>query len=54
VAGQERRQETVEMRCPGCGRFLGEVSEYGRNVCADCGWEVQLRSPAARRKVGPA
>ncbi len=43
--------EPVLIRCPKCGRFLAEVTEYGRAVCGRCGWEVTLRS--RRRTAGP-
>lgn len=45
------RPETVELRCPQCKRFLSEVSGYGRSVCSDCGWEIEVRSPALRTRA---
>lgn len=42
---------TVEVRCPGCSRFLLEASEYGRGVCPECGWEVTVRSKEVRKRV---
>ena len=41
--------DPVDIRCPGCGRWLAEASEYGRAVCPKCGWEVEVRSKEARR-----
>ena len=40
--------DIVDIRCPKCGRWLAEASEYGRAVCRDCGWSVEVRSKAAR------
>ncbi len=40
--------DAVDIRCPKCGRWLAEASEYGRAVCATCGWEVEVRSKDAR------
>ena len=41
--------DPVDIRCPGCGRWLAEASEYGRAVCPKCGWEVEVRSKEWRR-----
>lgn len=44
------RPETVELKCPKCQRFLAAASGYGRSVCRDCGWEIEVRSPAVRKQ----
>ena len=44
--------DAVDIRCPKCGRWLAEASEYGRAVCALCGWEVEVRSRGARDGSG--
>lgn len=41
----------IELRCPNCRRFLGEIREFGRAVCANCGGEVTYRSKTERRRV---
>ena len=41
----------VELHCPQCDRFLAEADHFGRSVCADCGWEVTVRSRDARKEV---
>ncbi len=40
--------DAVDIRCPKCNRWLAEASEYGRAVCATCGWEIEVRSKEAR------
>lgn len=36
------------LRCPTCGRFLGEVEGIARLVCRDCGHELVF-IPKGRR-----
>jgi len=38
----------VEVRCPECGRFLGEVEGYARVVCPNDGWSVTVESKDQR------
>lgn len=38
----------VELRCPNCGKFLAEVTDFARVPCPECGSEVTFRSKAAR------
>jgi phage FluMu protein Com len=36
------KEETVDLRCPRCGRFLAEViGSYVRLICSHCGGEVK-------------
>lgn len=39
----------VDLKCPECGRFLAEVTGYGRAPCPHCGCEVTYASKQARR-----
>lgn len=39
-----------QLRCPACGRWLAEVAEYARVVCAACGAEVTYKSRAERKR----
>jgi hypothetical protein len=41
---------TQSLRCPACGRWLGEVSDYARLVCRGCSAEVTYKSQAERRR----
>lgn len=40
--------KTVILRCPECGHFIAEVSEFGRGVCRDCHCELTYFSARAR------
>ena len=40
---------TIDLRCPQCGRFLGEVEEFARVPCPGCGAEITYRSRTHRR-----
>lgn len=42
--------DPIRLKCPQCGRFLGDVREYGRLVCSACGSEVTYRSREERRR----
>ena len=39
----------VDLRCPKCGRWLAEASQYGRAVCPKCGWQVEVKDKKARQ-----
>lgn len=39
----------VDLKCPECGRFLAEVTGYGRAPCPNCGCEITYASKLARR-----
>lgn len=39
-----------QLRCPACGRWLAEVSDYARVVCSTCGAEVTYRSREERKR----
>lgn len=41
---------TQDLRCPACGRWLAEVADYARVVCAGCGAEITYKSKAERRR----
>jgi predicted RNA-binding Zn-ribbon protein involved in translation (DUF1610 family) len=41
-----------QLKCPACGRWLAEVADYARVVCAGCGAEVTYKS-REERKRGP-
>ena len=43
----------TQLRCPACGRWLGEVSDYARLVCAGCGAEVTFKSRGERKRLEP-
>mgnify|MGYP001582789263 CR=1 FL=1 len=43
--------KTVILRCPECGHFIAEVSEFGRGVCRDCHCELTYFSARARSKT---
>lgn len=43
------RGVTIELRCPKCSRFMGEVDSYGRLLCDNCGSEVTYKSKEFRR-----
>ena len=43
-----RQDETVKIRCPKCGRYLGEGKSFIRVVCRDCSGEITYRSKEDR------
>lgn len=48
VADKALRLSTT-LRCPACGRWLGEVEGYARLVCSHCGGETTYKSRQERR-----
>jgi predicted RNA-binding Zn-ribbon protein involved in translation (DUF1610 family) len=42
---------SLDLKCPACGRWLAEVVDYARVVCAGCGAEVTYRSKQERRRA---
>ncbi len=41
--------DPVNIKCPGCDRWLAEGMGYIRGVCRDCGYEVTVKDKEARR-----
>lgn len=39
-----------QLKCPACGRWLAEVADYAKLVCAGCGAEVTYKSRAERKR----
>ena len=44
-----KEPEHMTIRCPGCDRFMMEIGDYGRAVCANCGVEVTVKTKGARQ-----
>jgi uncharacterized Zn finger protein (UPF0148 family) len=42
--------KSVTLTCPEDGRFLAEVSAFGRVVCPNCGSEVTYRNRDERKR----
>jgi DNA-directed RNA polymerase subunit RPC12/RpoP len=41
---------TRSLRCPACGRWLADVSDYARVVCQRCSAEITYKSQAERQR----
>lgn len=50
---RETEQQPVKLRCPRCGRYLGEGTGYLRIICRDCGSEATYRSRDDRYLARP-
>jgi predicted RNA-binding Zn-ribbon protein involved in translation (DUF1610 family) len=41
---------TRSLRCPACGRWLADVSDYAKLICPACRCELVYKSQAERRR----